>query len=398
MQVRFQVHIHIKMSYEYDEETKLWQRVTGKVDIGEEPEHIALNPHEFNVRTPSGAYIINFGLDGKLYPRSKETIVNNPMEYYYDPTTDIRKFEPLIYWLKQLFPTAASIQKIREILGELMYPQINKNNMKKKITIVNFISGGAKNCKIVQTLFNLLRTVTGTSDVDSFQRVTNSLTSDDVIRLQMRRHRRSAWIRYMRGGRRNRSVLRVRKPNVETVPANVKYMLNHKYVEEEKNNLAKMRFIHLQPCFVDRVKYDEFFKEYLHTIRPKKTIKEYYGNKVVQKQMRLPSFVCVTGKQPMSFNGLGKMRQLANVMTVECNPSAEFNTRSFNRDVDDFKNMLQNWVIHGILERLQRINREYIGFIEAVLEKNVENEVENEPRLYFMQPVLAERLNDALAE
>lgn len=423
------------VNYSYNYQTLLWEPCLpaliqfDREEMDATKEYISLNPHEFNVRTPSGPCIINMRLSGKLMIRGYNTIAGNPGEYFFDPK--LTKFTAIEYWLRKIFPTPHCLQKFRDILGEIMYPLVNKRleGENSSFNVINFIvtSSQTKSIMTQKCLRELIKimmptavTDGGTSmdrvrrryvrrrhggipvqrverpqpirrdipgepvfTIDNFEKITNTLWTMYGERRRWRRRHYGYWRRMnARNERRRRVGKQEAKPAVK-----IDYGLTTRFIKREEKRLSATRFINVKESYANQLNYTEFFKSYVKNIRPKKVVTEQYGVnpiRVVHKKMKLPSFICFSYSGPINLKQLGEMRQIANVMTVECRADEEMTQRSFEKDAKELRHLLQNWVIHGILDRLNRVQHESIGLIDIILER--EDVVEPKPqRMYFMK-------------
>lgn len=364
------------VNYHFNYETSLWEPGLAIQDhnnriLDMTRERVSVNPHEINVMTPNGPCILNFKLNGKLYQRGYNNIVNFQDDHYYDPNW--KNFMGLEYWLQKIFP-GSSLNKLRNIMGEIIYPSDSSNSSQ---LIVNFIiqsSNKNKNSSLINTIVNLLKKLPEGNKIYGLDDITTSgmIRHRQVVTLA--KPRRTRW-----GGMRRHMVVR------KMVPV-VKYDLREWYVLNEKNNFANKRFVYVQPELNTFFSSQEFIRTYLSKIRPKKNINEMYGAnpiKIIKKKMILPSLILFSKNEPLDFNRIGKLRSIYKVMTIECKPADDFNSKEFDKNIDEFTKLLHNWIIHGILNRLERAHHESIGFIDAILGKPEKVEP-SEPKLYFM--------------
>ena len=369
--------------YTYNHEKELWVP-TMQLANTHDDDVVALNPHEFNVRIPwRGPCIINMGMNGKVYPRTIDNIVYNYGEYYYDPTQT--NFKPVEVWLQKLFPTS-SLQKFRDIVGEIVYPLINPQHAKNKSILVNFIitSNATQKQEIMiqKAIIDIIELMFPSGTFLDFYNITDSKTPLYEMWRLRRQRRRYYWRQRVRIMRRNRNGILPPLPplpKIELPPPSVDYKFKQSYVSFELQNFTNTRFITIDNNLAKKVKYDEFFKAYITQIHPKKTVKEIYSTKTVTKPLKLPVFMCFTKQTPIDYTTLGKMKSAITVLTVECAPITEFITKNSN----EMRNIFQNWIIQGIIDRTKRHYREDIGFINAILGEEEVSKVP-EQKMYFM--------------
>ena len=333
-------------------------------------ERISVNPHEINVMTPNGPCILNFKLNGKLYQRGYNNIINFQGDHYYDPNQ--KNFMVLEYWLQKIFP-GSSLNKLRNVMGEIIYPSDSSSNSSQ--LIVNFIiQSSNKNSSLINTIVNLFKKLPEGNKIYGLDKITASGMVIHRQKVTLAKPRPTQW-----GGIWRHKVIR-------TIVPVVKYDLKEWYILNEKNNIANKRFVYVKPELNNIFSSHEFIRKYLSQVKPKKNINEMYGAnpiKVIKKKMVLPSLIIFSKNEPLDFNCLGKLRSVYKVMTIECKHSDDFNSKEFNKNIDKFAKLLHNWVIHGILHRLERAHHESIGFIDAILGKPEKVEP-SEPKLYFM--------------
>jgi len=327
---------------------------------------ISFNPHEFNVRVPSYTYpqIINFKMNGKLYPRQQNSIIGDPVEYYYNPEdTNFKEVENL---LKNIFVTPASLQKFRDILGEIVYPQINSNHENIKINMINFVNLGnktqsKKSKKLICQLINLIindKKITHINDV---------IEKHTIID-------KTFWAKLRYYYRRRRQGFQAVRPE-KTYETIIDYRIKKTYILYENTQLTSTRFI--STTDIEGLDYEKLFNSYVRHIQPKKIINE----KNVQKYFRLPTILCFTNQQPMPRTY--KLKNKTVFMTVECCAQKNCN-KELNINIINLRDQLQNWIIQGIIQRIKRNETENIGFINAVLGK--EEKYVEEPKFHFMTP------------
>lgn len=392
------------INYHYSPKDERW--VTGlavldKVDREQNKEKIYVipNPNLIYVKLTNGFRGI-LDITGKIKKSSYQDIVLKPGEYSFNPNNLHESFDDLEYWLSTVFPKG-SLSKLREILGELIFPTDNRN------IIINFVlTEKNDNKKLFNVLKKQIKLILGFFPFD-MQNVVDNVTKT-TAHVKTETYRTKGRIRRWIPGQgrvyESGMVTRIRY----NYSWDINYTLKDWYRVSEPNNSTNQRFIvlnnehhtgygyrrrRLNNCPADTLarqfEHDTFIDEYIRQIKPKKYVLKYYGVdpiRIVKCKTTFPTIISYTYNEPLDKIKIKeeKNRQLFRVFQLKAELSHNFDKNQFATNMHELTDKLHRWVLNGIIIRRNKAEREDIGLVNIILDKP-EPVAEEQPILHFMR-------------
>jgi hypothetical protein len=393
------------INYHYSPKDERWVEglaVLDRVDREQNQEKVYVlpNPNEINIKLPNGERkIMDITKPNQLRNRSYQNIVLKPGEYSFAPDGLHESFDDLEYWLGMVFPKS-SLSKLREILGELIYPSDNRT------IIINFVLTG-KTEKEYRILKNQIKLILGLFPFDTQNIVDNVTHTIGTIKTELykTKGRIRRWVpgqgRVWETGiitRRKYQYLwdinykfkdwyRINELNHNTHQRLV--MLNNEYYSGYGYRRRK-----LNNCSADTLarefEYDTFIAEYIKQIKPKKQVLKHYGVdpiKIVRCNTVFPTMISYTYNEPLDKIKLKdeKHRKLFKVFQLKTETSHNFEQHTFVTNIHELTDKLHRWVLNGIIMKRNKVDREDIGLINVVLDRTNPDSDKVEQKMYFMK-------------